>query len=117
MGWLSHIERLLKFLQEVRALVTNTERNQEDIKYLQGELIEIGDLLKELMFEVKRMQDRSVAQRENDELRMKNFKLEVEILLKKQLSEAENDTSPGSTKTGNLAELPPHDRSGSEPDG
>jgi len=118
MGWLSHLEKLLKFLQEVRALVANTERNQNEIKDLQGELKEVGELLKELMFEVKRMQDRSLSQRENDELRMTNFRLQVEVLLRSQLSADESVSDPSSTKQKKLAaELPSPDESGSESGG
>lgn len=92
MGWLSHLEKLYKFLKEIRDLVAKTEQNQNEIKDLQVELGEVGELLKELMFEVKRMQDRSLSQRENDELRMKNFKLRVEVLLGRQLLEDESNS-------------------------
>lgn len=91
MGWMSHSERLYKFLKEVRALVANTEQNQREIKDLQGELREVAELLQALMFEIKRMDDRSLDHRENDKLRMKIFRLQVEALLGKPLSEDESD--------------------------
>jgi hypothetical protein len=89
MEWLSHLDKLYEFLH---AMVANIEKNQKNIKDLRADLGEVGELLQELMFEVKRMQDRSLSQRENDELRMKNFRLQVEVLLGRQLPEDDSNS-------------------------
>ncbi|HMG72457.1 MAG TPA: hypothetical protein VK582_03070 [Pyrinomonadaceae bacterium] len=87
MAWSSYVERLYEFLQEVRDLVKNTEKNQTEIEDLRVELKEVTEILRLLISQIERAQDRMADQRKIDELKMKNFKLQVESIVGQKIPE------------------------------
>ncbi len=78
MAWTQPFEDLYQFLKALPVLVRDTETNRDEIRDLREELKEATDLLHRLAFEVQRISDREKSEREKQDLRIENLKLQIE---------------------------------------
>ena len=74
-------KQLFEFGRQSLFLLRDVEQNKQDIAELQRELETTNDLVRQLAYEIQRINEREINEREKTELRLQNALLRFEHLL------------------------------------